>query len=154
MSFHWSRDCLFSRLFRLTATKRQRLLITARGPSNANELPLHRASDIECYDVNLRDGNLPLSFHSLLSGDLYTSQLNSVAFRLGNGLGLVWWWHQQIYRDQFCWWLLQYARATTILLFVQQLVRAYNKENIKAKRSCPFVRGINVLPGIPIRKGH
>ena len=42
----------------------------------------------------------------------------------------------------------------TILLFVQQLVRAYNKENIKAKRPCPFVRGINVLPGIPITKGQ
>ena len=96
---------------------------------------------------------LPLSFHSLLSGDLYTS-LNWVAFRLGNGLGLVWWWVQQIYLDQFCWWLLQYAWATTILLFVQQLVRAYNKENIKAKRSCPFVRGINVLPGILITKGQ
>ena len=106
-----------------------------------------------CYDINLRDGNLPLSFHSLLSGDLYTS-LNWVAFRLGNGLGLVWWWGQQIYLDQFCWWLLQYARATTILLFVQQLVRAYNKENIKAMPSCPFVRGINVLPGIPIRVPH
>ena len=51
-------------------------------------------------------------------------------------------------------WLLQYARATTILLFLQQLVRAYNKENIKAKRSFPFVRGINVLPGIPITKGQ
>ena len=69
-----------------------------------------------CYDVNLRDGNLPLSFHSLLSGDLYTS-LNWVAFRLGNGLGFIWWWGQRIYRDQFCWWLLQYASATTILLF-------------------------------------
>ena len=59
----------------------------------------------------------------------------------------------KLYIDQFCWWLLQYARATT-LLFVQQLVRAYNKENIKAKRSCPFVMGINVLPGIPITKGQ
>ena len=51
MSFHWSRDCLLSRLFRLTATKRQRLLITARGPSNANELPLHRASDIKSVSM-------------------------------------------------------------------------------------------------------
>ena len=60
----------------------------------------------------------------------------------------------KLYLDQFCWWLLQYARATTILLFVQQLVRAYNKENTKATRSCPSVRGIDVLPGIPITKGQ
>ena len=60
----------------------------------------------------------------------------------------------KLYLDQFCWWLLQYARATTILLCVQQLFRAYNKENIKAKRSCPFVMRIIVLPGIPITKGQ
>ena len=155
MSFHWSRDCLFSRLFRLTATKRQRLLITARGPSNANELPLHRASDIESVSMLWRqlEGWQPSFIISLVVVRWLTS-LNWVAFNLGNGLGLVWWWGQQIYLDQLCWWLLQYARATTILLFVQQLVRAYNKENIKAKRSCPFVRGINVLPGILITKGH
>ena len=44
--------------------------------------------------------------------------------------------------------------GTTNLLFVQQLVRAYNKEDIKAKRPCPFVRGINVLQGISITKGQ
>ena len=144
MSFHWSRDCLFSKLFRLTATKRQRLLITARGPSNANELPLHKASDIESVSMLWRqlEGRQPSFIISLVVVrwlKLYTS-LNWVAFRLGNGLGLVWWWGQQIYLDQFCWWLLQYARATTILRFVLQLVRAYSKENIKAKRSCSFVR--------------
>ena len=153
MSFHWSRYCLFSRLFRLTSTKRQRLLITARGPLNANELPLHRASDIESVSMPWRqlEGWQPSFIISLV--DLYTS-LNWVACRLDNGLGLVWWWGQQIYLGQFCWWLLEYARVTTILLFVQQLVRAYNKESIKAKRPCPFVRGINVLPGIPITKGQ
>ena len=90
-----------------------------------------------CYDVNLRDGNLPLSFNSLLFGDLYKS-LNWVAFRLSNGLGLIWWWGQQIYRDQFCWWLLQYASATTFLLFVQQLVRLTTKKTSRQHVPVPL----------------
>ena len=67
-SFDWSRDCLFSRLFRLTATKRQRLLITTGGPSNANELPLHRASDIESVSMLWRqlDGWQPCFIISLV----------------------------------------------------------------------------------------
>ena len=63
-------------LFRITRMKRQRLLITARSPSNTYAFTSHRTSDVNafpCYDVNFRGDNLPLSFNSLLSGDLYTS---------------------------------------------------------------------------------
>ena len=79
MAFHWSHDCLFSRLFRLTATKRQRLLITARSPSNANELPLHRASDIESFSMLWRqlEGWQPSFIISLV----VVTKLGGLSFR-------------------------------------------------------------------------
>ena len=87
MSFHWSRDCLFRRLFRLTATKRQRLLVTARGPSNANELPLHRASDIESVSMLWRqlEGWQPSFIISLV----VVTKLGGLSFRLWLGSCLV-----------------------------------------------------------------
>ena len=93
MSFHWSRDCLFSRLFRLTATKRQRLLITARGPSNANELPLHRASDIESVSMLWRqlEGWQPSFIISLVVVRclIYVTKLGGLSFRQWLGSCLV-----------------------------------------------------------------
>ena len=89
VSCHWSRDCLFSRLFRLTATKRQRLLITARGPSNANELPLHRASDIESVSMLWRqlEGWQPSFIISLVVVRwlIYVTKLDGLSF--GQWLG-------------------------------------------------------------------
>ena len=78
MAFHWSRDCLFSRLFRLTATKRRRLLITARSPSNANELQLHRASNIESFSMLWRqlEGWQPSFIISLV-----VTKLGGLSFR-------------------------------------------------------------------------
>ena len=93
MSFHWSRDCLFSRLFRLTATKRQRLLITARGPSNANELPLHRANDIESVSMLWRqlEGWQPSFIISLVVVRwlIYVTKLGGLSFRQWLGSCLV-----------------------------------------------------------------
>ena len=93
MSFHWSRDCLFSRLFRLTATKRQRLLITARGPSNANELPLHRASDVESVSMLWRqlEGWQPSFIISLVVVQwlIYVTKLGGLSFRQWLGSCLV-----------------------------------------------------------------
>ena len=76
--------------------------------------------------------NLPLSCHSFMSGDLYTL-LNWVAFHLGNDFSLAWWWGQQIYLDQFCRWLVQYTRATTIL-FVQQLSSGLQQKKTSRQR--------------------
>ena len=134
MSFHWSRDCLVNRLFRLTATKRQRLLITAGCPSNTNKSPLHRASDIECVSMLLRqlEGWQPSFIISLVVVRwlIYVTKLGGLSFRQWLGSSLVMRW--------FCWWLLQYARATTILLFVQQLFGLTTKKTSRQSVPVPL----------------
>ena len=90
---HWPRDCLFSRLFRLTATKRQRLLITVRCPSNTNELPLHRASDIESVSMLWRqpEGWQHFFIISLVVVRwlIYVTKLGGLSFRQWLGSSLV-----------------------------------------------------------------
>ena len=80
-------------LFRLTATKRQRLLIRAKGPSNANELPLHRASDIESVSILWRqlEGWQPSFIISLVAVRwfIYVTKLGGLSFRQWLGSCLV-----------------------------------------------------------------
>ena len=103
----------------------------------------------------MSNSHLSVSFHLSLSSDWYAS-VNWVAIGLGNCFGSV----SSYYIDQCCWILLQYIMTTlrslislTIQLFVQHLVRVYNKENTKAPHKWPCLRRIHlslVIAGFPL----
>ena len=96
-----------------------------------------------------------LSFHVSLCSDRYAS-VNWVAIGLGNSL-LLWFCSiSSHYIDQCSWIFMTTLRSLiqlTTQLFVQHLVRAYNKENTKAPHKCPCLRRIHlslVIAGFPL----
>ena len=133
-------------------TKAPLCLSSVKVPSNTNELPLHGTRNVESVPVPWRhlERWQPFFISFVVTRWLIrANKLGGFWFKWGP----VWWWGPSainlinVVGDYYSTPRWRYisvnaSHFTEIRLFVQQLVRSYNKENIKAPLYCSFVRGL------------
>ena len=104
VSFHWPHGCSFKRLFKLTATKKQRRLITSPLSGSIEYQWIANTWDQQCrqriHAMTPSWGMATFTYQfTRCCSVIYMHPYWWAAFGLSNGLGPVWWWPNN-YLDQ------------------------------------------------------